>query len=107
FLADGVSFVACYADLDSFKPFNDVFGYRCGDDVIRLLGRTLSAYTDAGQDFLGHIGGDDFILLFRSPDWQERCRQILGDFAQGMVRLLEEQGHEAAGGYEAEDRQGE
>ncbi len=106
FLADGQPFVVCHADLDHFKPFNDVFGYRCGDDVIQLLGRILSAHTDAGRDFLGHIGGDDFILLFRSPDWRARCEAMLGDFSLGMMRLLEETGQTVAGGYEAEDRLG-
>ncbi len=105
-LADGLPFVVCHADLDHFKPFNDVFGYRCGDDVIQLLGRVLSAHADAGRDFLGHIGGDDFILLFRSPDWQARCEAMLDDFSQGMARLLDGAGPAAAGGYEADDRQG-
>ncbi|MGB7484401.1 GGDEF domain-containing protein [Castellaniella ginsengisoli] len=107
FLADGQPFAVCYADLDDFKPFNDAFGYRRGDDVIRLLGRTLSAYTVTGQDFLGHIGGDDFILLFRSRDWRERCRRILDDFSKGMIQLLAEQGQAADGCYEAQDRRGE
>jgi len=106
FLADGQPFVVCHADLDHFKPFNDVFGYRCGDDVIQLLGRILSAHTDAGRDFLGHIGGDDFILLFRSPDWRARCEAMLDDFSLGMTRLLEETGQTVADGYEAEDRLG-
>ena len=107
FLTAGQAFVACHADLDHFKPFNDVFGYRCGDDVIQLLGRVLSAHADAGQDFLGHIGGDDFILLFRSPDWQAKCEAMLADFSRGMARLLEGMGRVAAAGYEAEDRQGQ
>ncbi|MGB3706562.1 MAG: GGDEF domain-containing protein [Castellaniella sp.] len=106
-LADGQAFVVCYADLDHFKPFNDVFGYHCGDDVIQLLGRVLSAHIDAGLDFLGHIGGDDFILLFRSPDWQMRCKAMLDAFSLGMARLLDETGRSAAGSYEAEDRQGQ
>ncbi|MGE4452278.1 GGDEF domain-containing protein [Castellaniella sp.] len=107
FLADGLPFVVCHADLDHFKPFNDVFGYRCGDDAIQLLGRVLSAHADAGRDFLGHIGGDDFILLFRSADWQARCESMLDDFSQGMARLLDGMGRAAAAGYEAEDRQGQ
>lgn len=105
-LADGRPFVVCHADLDHFKPFNDVFGYRCGDDAIQLLGRVLSAHADAGRDFLGHIGGDDFILLFRSPDWQARCESILEEFSRGMIRLLDGMGRKASAGYEAEDRQG-
>ncbi len=107
FLVGGLPFVVCYADLDHFKPFNDVFGYRCGDDVIQLLGRVLSAHADTSRDFLGHIGGDDFILLFRSPDWQVRCEAMLDDFSRGMARLLDGTEQAAAGGYEADDRQGQ
>lgn len=107
YLASGLPFTVCYADLDNFKPFNDVFGYRRGDGVIRLLGRVLSRHADAQQDFLGHIGGDDFILLFRSADWRSRCERMLADFSDELVRELADAGSSASGGYEAEDRQGQ
>ena len=89
----------------NFKPFNDYYGYRKGDDVIQLTGRVLEAHTDPARDFVGHIGGDDFLVLFQSEDWQERCHAILAAFAAGIV------GHfDAAdlqrGGYMCEDRQG-
>src|SRR5690606_42065631 len=68
------------SDLDNFKPFNDVFGYKKGDDVIQLTGKVLSEHVDPECDFLGHIGGDDFIILFQSADWEARCEGILNAF---------------------------
>jgi len=107
YLASGLQFAVCHADLDHFKPFNDVFGYRLGDDVIRLLSHVLSHHVDDRQDFLGHIGGDDFIVLFRSADWEARCGRMLADFSQGMVQLMVEAGRGAIRDYEADDRQGQ
>ncbi|TAN26270.1 MAG: GGDEF domain-containing protein [Castellaniella sp.] len=107
YLASGLPFSVCYADLDNFKPFNDVFGYQLGDEMIRLLGSVLSRHTDVQQDFLGHIGGDDFILLFHSADWRLQCDQMLTEFSDELVRKLADAGLSVSGGYEAEDRQGQ
>jgi diguanylate cyclase (GGDEF)-like protein len=75
-LESGVPFVACYCDLDYFKPFNDVYGYKKGDEVIQKTGLLL-AEACSSYDFLGHIGGDDFIILFQSDDWERRCEKLL------------------------------
>ncbi|MDO8412372.1 MAG: GGDEF domain-containing protein [Gallionellaceae bacterium] len=98
-------FYACYCDLDNFKQFNDVYGYRKGDEIIQLTARILSWVCDAKLDFLGHIGGDDFILLKQSVDWERRCQQALESFAQASALLFTE-AHRAAGGYTIEDRHG-
>ncbi len=61
-------FACLYADIDHFKAFNDVYGYSKGDQVIRAAGESLraaSAEYGLPDDFLGHIGGDDFILVTR------------------------------------------
>lgn len=79
-LAEGSPFSVCYCDLDHFKPFNDTYGYRRGDQVICLLGRLLREESDSCRDFVGHIGGDDFLVIFRSEDWQRRCAEILRRF---------------------------
>jgi len=100
-----VGFVACYADLDHFKPYNDVYGYRKGDDVLQLTGRILSAHCDPDQDFVGHIGGDDFIILFQSEDWEARCNAILEAFADCIPEYLNE-ADMINGGYTSEDRRG-
>ena len=106
FLLDhGQSFYAAYADLDHFKPFNDVFGYRRGDDIIKLTARILLEQTDPQCDFVGHIGGDDFFVLFGGEHWEESCQRILATFDDAVRQFLQQ---ENLGGeiYEAEDRRG-
>jgi diguanylate cyclase (GGDEF)-like protein len=104
-LGSGREFVACYGDLNHFKPFNDIYGYWRGDEMIRLVSRCFSAHVAATRDFLGHVGGDDFIVLFQSLDWEARCEAIVSDFNQQARTLYDEQALEA-GGVMAEDRHG-
>ena len=104
-LESGTRFWVCYVDLDNFKPFNDVYGYRRGDDVIQLTGRILSRHTDPNRDFVGHIGGDDFMLLFQSEDWEARCRAVLDEFGAAISDFYSIEDRER-GGYISEDRQG-
>lgn len=100
-----VRFAACYADLNHFKPFNDCYGYWRGDEMIRLLARVAAAHCDNQRDFLGHVGGDDFILLFQSADWRERCEQLVRTFNAQAFGMYEERVRQK-GGIEAEDRYG-
>lgn len=104
-LQSGTPFVACYCDLDNFKPYNDVYSYRHGDEMIQLASRILSWACDPKLDFIGHIGGDDFILLMQSRDFQARCKQALRSFEQAASLLFKPE-HLAAGGYTSEDRHG-
>lgn len=104
-LDSGAGFVACYADLNHFKPFNDHYGYWRGDQMIRLVARLAVAHCDARRDFVGHVGGDDFMLLLQSEDWQRRCEGIVGAFASEARQLFDDQAREA-GGIWAEDRHG-
>ncbi len=104
-LQNGARFVACYVDLDHFKPFNDVYGYRKGDDVIQLTGRIVTTHCDSNQDFVGHIGGDDFIILFQSDDWEARCHAILDAFSTTIPSYYSEEDR-TRGGYVSEDRRG-
>ncbi|MES2013649.1 MAG: GGDEF domain-containing protein [Pseudomonadota bacterium] len=103
-LQAGSSFVACYCDLDNFKPFNDVYGFKKGDEVIQLTGRLLTEACGA-HDFLGHIGGDDFILIFQSEQWESRCKALLSQIADTFPQLYSEVDR-INGGIETEDRQG-
>ena len=104
-LASGKPFVACYADLNDFKPFNDHYGYWRGDEMIRLAARLVVAHCDARRDFVGHVGGDDFVVLFQSDDWLLRCQAIADAFAH-EARLLYDEAGRKAGGIHAEDRHG-
>lgn len=98
-------FFACYCDLDHFKPFNDTYSYRKGDEMIQLTGRILSWACDPKLDFIGHIGGDDFILLMQSRDWHARCEQALRSFEQAASLMFREE-HLIDGGYSSEGRDG-
>ncbi|MHB1676606.1 MAG: EAL domain-containing protein [Sulfuriferula sp.] len=104
-LENAQCFWVCYVDLDSFKPFNDVFGYRRGDELIKLTAEVLVDHVDSDIDFVGHIGGDDFFVLFQSEDWEARCRDILTAFDKAVngFALQENLG---IGSYSAEDRRG-
>lgn len=98
-------FCVCYCDLDHFKPFNDVYGYHRGDEVIQLTAKVLSGYCDPSCDFIGHVGGDDFIVLFQSDDWQARCESMLKMFGECVLSFFSIEDRER-GGYVTEDRQG-
>jgi GGDEF domain-containing protein len=105
-LRAGAGFAVCYCDLDHFKAFNDRYGYRKGDDVIQTLGRILVEACDRERDFVGHIGGDDFIALFQSQDWEARCEGVVRDFGAAIRAWFSDEDL-AAGGYFVEDRRGE
>lgn len=104
-LNSGAEFVACYADLNNFKPFNDQYGYWRGDEMIRLVARLALAHCDPQRDFVGHVGGDDFIILYQSTDWQMQCEQIVAEFAREAIELFDHSAR-ADGGIHAEDRHG-
>ncbi|MBS1209421.1 MAG: hypothetical protein H6R19_1819 [Proteobacteria bacterium] len=104
-LANQGCFVAGYADLDAFKPFNDVYGYRRGDDLIQLVAQLLVEVSDPRRDFVGHIGGDDFLVLFQSEDWQARCNTVLAQFGERARNYFAVEDLER-GGIITEDRLG-
>lgn len=104
-LADEVDFVTCYIDIDNFKSYNDNYSYKQGDEIIRLVARLLREYTDEEMDFIGHIGGDDFIILFESKDWEQRCHQLLAAFER-QIPSYYSKSDRARNGIEAPDRQG-
>lgn len=104
-LKSGVEFVACYADLNNFKPFNDQYGYWRGDEMIRLVAKIALAHCDQQRDFVGHVGGDDFIILYQSANWQWQCEQLIEEFARHAIELFDLPAREV-GGIHAEDRYG-
>ncbi len=82
-MEQGEKFALCYIDLDDFKAFNDKYGYAKGSDLIKMTGEVLYNAKDEyaeENDFVGHIGGDDFVLV-TSPDIVEQvCQAIITDF---------------------------
>ena len=99
------TFWASYFDLRHFKPFNDIYGYWRGDEMIRLLASIVMAHTDRRRDFVGHVGGDDFVVLFQNNDWRVRCETMITVFNE-RARTLYDADAVIRGGIESEDRNG-
>lgn len=104
-LQQGRDAAVCYVDIDSFKPFNDLYGYAKGDEVLLCLAQCLNERVDPSRDFVGHIGGDDFMLVLGSTDWRKRIQLLLEDF-QGQCRRFYRDEHLQAGCFVAHNRQG-
>ncbi|WP_295474602.1 bifunctional diguanylate cyclase/phosphodiesterase [uncultured Pseudomonas sp.] len=104
-LQQGRESVICYVDIDSFKPFNDIYGYARGDEVLLCLAQCLNDRIDPSRDFVGHIGGDDFLMVLGPDDWQKRLQTLLDDF-QNQCRRFYRAEHLEAGCFIALNRQG-
>jgi GGDEF domain-containing protein len=78
-IGSGTPFAVCYADLDHFKEFNDRYGYNSGDRVILLLSKILRDVVRvlAPGGFVGHIGGDDFIINVGLEHLEATCDEIV------------------------------
>ncbi|MGE5417475.1 MAG: response regulator [Acidobacteriota bacterium] len=88
-----VPFSTCYVDLDNFKAYNDVYGFLKGDEVIKLVAAIVKLSTEKhgnSDDFVGHIGGDDFVL-FSSPDRVDAiCQEIIDKFDSAIPLCYEQ-----------------
>ena len=104
-IADQVNFTVAYCDLDNFKPYNDVYGYFEGDRVIKLIADILRDNIHKTEDFIGHVGGDDFIAIFLCDDWQASCQNILDRFASSIPAHYTESDRKQGGIY-AQSREG-
>lgn len=101
-------FSACYIDLDKFKAFNDKYGFEKGDEVIKNTARIIiSSVQEKGapQDFIGHIGGDDFVVITYPDKVDELCKSIISKFDTMVPRLYNEEDKEK-GFIMAKDRHG-
>ncbi len=104
-IANEVRFSIGYFDLDNFKPFNDIYGYDKGDQAIKLLAKLLSDSIPDSTGTVGHIGGDDFIVIFNQQNFELLCKRILSSFKQSVVALYTQE-HQLAKGMHATDRKG-
>jgi diguanylate cyclase (GGDEF)-like protein len=83
-------FAVLYADFNNFKPYNDVYGFPAGDEAIRLMARILTkAAAELGNqgDFVGHVGGDDFVLITTPDKAEPMAQQIISDFDRAVPSL--------------------
>lgn len=102
-------FAVCYLDLDKFKAYNDTYGFEHGDDVIRETARILIRMVQQSgepEDFIGHIGGDDFVVVTIPERVDVICKAIIEDFEKTVPSFYNEE--DRKNGYiTAKDRKGE
>jgi diguanylate cyclase (GGDEF)-like protein len=102
------SFAVLYLDLDNFKAFNDVYGFAHGDEAIQLIASTAVDVVHrrgTPQDFVGHIGGDDFIVVTLPDRAEEIAREVIDTFDRDIRKLYTAQ--DLRQGYiETRDRRG-
>lgn len=105
-IASKTPFVICYFDLDNFKPYNDQYGYAKGDEILLNVSQLVKKHCDPSLDFVGHVGGDDYVVVFQNQDWQNCVQRVLDEFSQKR-RSFYSPDHLEGGGIWAEDRFGE
>jgi diguanylate cyclase (GGDEF)-like protein len=107
-VADRAPFAVLYADLDHFKAFNDHYGFVRGDQAIELLARLATDIlheVSGPGGFVGHVGGDDFIVIVPPPEAERVASALATRFDVHAPGLYE--ADDAARGYiEVEDRKG-
>lgn len=73
----------CMLDLDNFKSYNDRYGYAKGNEVIRATANIIAAAVDqygSKDDFVGHIGGDDFAIIGNPLRHKPICEAVIREF---------------------------
>lgn len=76
-------FAVLYFDLDNFKAYNDTYGFLGGDEVIKQTARIILKNVNSDENmhnFVGHIGGDDFVALVTNKNYEEICQNIILEF---------------------------
>lgn len=105
----GSPYAFIYIDIDNFKGFNDYYGYQKGDEIIGFLSGILRRTVDklgSKEDFIGHIGGDDFVMIAAPIRAEIMAKYIVDEFDKGALLLLNED--DVKRGYlEIRDRQGQ
>lgn len=99
-LCQQASFAVIYADLNNFKAFNDRYGFLRGDQAIKLAAQSLVLSVEKGASlatgmvgswFIGHVGGDDFIVILPADQAEETCKEIIARFDTQIPNLYDEE----------------
>ena len=91
---ENTPFTVIYADIDNFKAFNDVYGFAKGDSAIKMTADILGdqlCYSGGPDGFLGHIGGDDFVLIVNPDNADLVCDGIISEFDHRIRSLYNEE----------------
>ena len=87
------TFAILYFDLDNFKAYNDVYGFANGDEIIKFTARTISKHVhqiEGSDNFIGHVGGDDFVSIVGQTDYDTLCQGIINEFDKYAVDYYNE-----------------
>ena len=87
------TFAILYFDLDNFKAYNDVYGFSNGDEIIKFTARVITKHIHLIQNsdnFVGHIGGDDFVAIISPSDYDKICQEIIAEFDKYAVTYYNE-----------------
>lgn len=106
--AAGGPYAVCHVDLDEFKSFNDAYGFLRGDALLLALSRCLQTAVAAAGDpptFLGHVGGDDFIVVCTPAQAEPIGAAVVADFDREVVAHYDPPDRER-GYLETPDRRG-
>ena len=88
-----------YSDINDFKAYNDAYGFHAGDAVINFTAGVLKDVLreHSGDAFLGHIGGDDFVLVLPKNDIDCVVKNVIADFESGMKDMYQPNDYERKG----------
>ncbi len=81
-------FYVLYFDLDNFKAYNDTYGFLAGDEIIRQTAKTILNNINNEEtihNFVGHIGGDDFVAIINEIEYEEICQSIILEFDKEIL----------------------
>lgn len=87
-----------YLDVDNFKAYNDVYGFACGDRSIKMIADIITdvVHTFGSQgDFIGHIGGDDFIIITAPVYADALCENIIKEFDRKIPDMYSDKDRQA------------
>jgi diguanylate cyclase (GGDEF)-like protein len=104
----GSAFAVLYLDLNNFKAYNDSYGFEAGDRIIKATANLLvklTIQTEGSEDFIGHIGGDDFIIVTTYEKSEELAQRILTGFDEIAPSFYKKEDRER-GFITSTDRQG-
>ncbi len=107
-IAHGLDFALLYLDLDNFKAYSDRYGFVRGDEALKATARVIrdtAKGVGSSATFVGHIGGDDFVVVTSPEHATAIAEEVIRRFDELSPTLYEPE--DAARGFvEAEDRQG-
>lgn len=107
--ASAAPYAVCHVDLDEFKSFNDAYGFLRGDDLLLTLSGCLQeAAAEEGEPavFVGHVGGDDFVVVCTPDQAEPLCSRLLGAFDAAVPGFYDPEDVDR-GFLEVTDRRGE